>query len=354
MALTNVFLNSYKQPENKLTYNLLCLLEHMPQQRQFCEFLTDGWIKLASNPIEEIQTVFSGKASNPDGAFVLLDTNRQRWTLFFENKTWRRSLDTCQLQNHLALHCKKPNELLLVITPRASDRSTAKSVSKQVVFKTWDQITTKLIEINRELDESPFIISQFIDYGKRTGEFMSMEIEKSELEAYVLTVKSNVHGKIAGLLNTISANFDFGKFGIKNASSEIEDRWGRHGLVITFESQKDYGQWMFFGIYYDESDHLIAFKQSGIPELAFFLDIEPQKREILKSVKGIEADIAALQRQGFDDNLFSKLTSNNWRFLAKRKSLTDVNGLTEAALSAFLTSALQSLKEESIIWREMF
>jgi hypothetical protein len=60
MAWTNVFLNSYKQPENKLTYNFLCLVEHMPQQRQFCEFLTDGRIKLESNPIEEIQTVFSG------------------------------------------------------------------------------------------------------------------------------------------------------------------------------------------------------------------------------------------------------------------------------------------------------
>ncbi len=183
---------------------------------------------------------------------------------------------------------------------------------------------------------------------------MSMEIEKSELEAYVLTVKSNVQGKIAGLLNTISANFDFSKFGIKSASSEIEDRWGRHGLAINFESQKEYGQWIFFGIYYDESDHLIPFKQFGIPELAFFLDIEPSKRENLKSVKGMEADVADLRRQGFDDNLFSKLTSNNWRFLVKRESLTDINGLTEAVLSDFLTSALQSLKGKSIIWREMF
>ena len=354
MALTNVFLNSYKQPENKLTYNFLCLLEHMPRRDKFCEFLVDGRVKLTSDPIETIQTVFSGGASNPDGSITLLDANRQRWKVYLENKTWRRSLDPHQLENHLTLHCKTPNDILLVITPRASDRSTAKSVSKQVVFKTWDQITTKLNEINRELHESSFIISQFIDYGKRTGEFMSMEIEKSELQAYVLTVKSNVHGKIAGLLNTISANFDFSKFGIKNASSEIEDRWGRRGLVITFESQKDYGQWMFFGIYYDESDHLIPFKQFGIPELAFFLDIEPSKRENLKSIKGIEPEIADLHRQGFDDNLFSKLTSNNWRLLAKRKSLTDVNGLTEATLSDFLTRTIQSLKEESIIWREMF
>ena len=35
MGLTNVFFNSYEQPENKLTDNFLCLLEHMPQHRLF-------------------------------------------------------------------------------------------------------------------------------------------------------------------------------------------------------------------------------------------------------------------------------------------------------------------------------
>jgi hypothetical protein len=29
MPTTNVFLNSYQQPENKLTYSFLCLLEHL-------------------------------------------------------------------------------------------------------------------------------------------------------------------------------------------------------------------------------------------------------------------------------------------------------------------------------------
>ncbi|MEE4358578.1 MAG: hypothetical protein V2I97_19070 [Desulfococcaceae bacterium] len=34
MSTFNVFINSYQQAENKLTYNFLCLIEHMPQQKE--------------------------------------------------------------------------------------------------------------------------------------------------------------------------------------------------------------------------------------------------------------------------------------------------------------------------------
>ena len=75
MGLTNVFFNSYEQPENKLTYNFLCLLEHMPQRNQFCEFLTDRRMKLTSDPLKNVETVFSGGASNPDGAVTFEDVD---------------------------------------------------------------------------------------------------------------------------------------------------------------------------------------------------------------------------------------------------------------------------------------
>jgi hypothetical protein len=354
MAFTNVFLNSYKQPENKLTYNFLCLLEHMPSRSEFCEFLTDNRIKLASDPIETIETIYSGRSSNPDGSLVLMDRNGQRWTVFLENKTRRRQLDTCQLQNHLASYCNNSNELLLVITPRASDRPAAESVSRKIVFKTWAEIISKLVEINRNLDEPSFIIKQFIDHGQQTGEFMSMEIKKGDIEAYVHTIKYNVRGKMVGLFHATSTNFDFGKLGITNLSLEDEDRWGRQGSVFFFKPEKQYGQWFFCGIYHNESDHGISFKQLGVPELAFFLDIVPKHREKLKAVRGLETEIVDLQRQGFDDNLFSKITSNNWRFLAKRQPLTNVDQLTEAVISDFLNKTLQMLKQKPIIWHEMF
>jgi hypothetical protein len=93
MGLTNVFLNSYEQPENKLTYNFLCLLEHMPQRNQFCEFLTGGRMKLTADPIKSVETVFSGGASNPDGAVTFSDVDGKGWKVYLENKTSRRLLD---------------------------------------------------------------------------------------------------------------------------------------------------------------------------------------------------------------------------------------------------------------------
>src|SRR5207237_1327133 len=63
---------------------------------------------------------------------------------------WRRSLDRRQLQNHLKLYCKEnTRSVLLVITPRTSDRTVIESLPRQLLFKTWEEICSKLIEINR-------------------------------------------------------------------------------------------------------------------------------------------------------------------------------------------------------------
>jgi hypothetical protein len=177
------------------------------------------------------------------------------------------------------------------------------SLSRQVLFKTWGEICSKLIEINRGLEESSFIISQFIEYGQQRGEFMNMDIGRDELDAYVRTISSNVRGKIAKLFESTFTDFDFAKFGIKRESSEISDHWGRHGAEINFIHRKEYEQWMFFGIYYDAVNHMIPFKQPQTPELAFFLDMNTNKRETLKSVRGVESDILVLRHQGFDENL---------------------------------------------------
>jgi hypothetical protein len=261
------------------------LLEHMPQRNQFCEFLTDRRMKLTSDPLKNVETVFSGGASNPDGAVTFEDVDGNDWKVYLENKTWRRSLDRRQLQNHLKLYCKNnTRSVLLVITPRTSDREVIESLSRQVLFKTWGEICSKLIEINRGLEESSFIISQFIEYGQQRGEFMNMDIGRDELDAYVRTISSNVRGKIAKLFEATFTDFDFAKFGIKRESSEISDHWGRHGAEINFIHRKEYEQWMFFGIYYDAVNHMIPFKQPQTPELAFFLDMNTNKRETLKSV----------------------------------------------------------------------
>ena len=170
--------------------------------------------------------------------------------------------------------CKNDTRsVLLVITPRSSDKDVTESLSSQVLFKTWGEICSKLIEINRGLEESSFIISQFIDYGQQSGEFMNMEISRDELDAYVRTITSNVNGKITKLLDATFADFDFVKFGIKGESHGIKDRWGRHGAEIYFTHRREYEQWMFFGIYYDAVDHMIPFKEPQTPELARAVEV---------------------------------------------------------------------------------
>ena len=86
----------------------------------------------------------------------------------------------------------------------------------------------------------------------------------------------------------------------------------------------------------------------------YFLDINPKKREILKSVRGVESDILALRHQGFDENLYNRLTSNKWRLLAKRVPLTELKELNIETVKRFATSTLQSSRKRPTIWREMF
>ena len=90
MATTNIFRNSYEQPENKLTYNFLCLIEHMENQKAFCEFLIDNKFKLSESADVEIELQPYKAGSIPDGK---ISFDNGKYLLFFENKTHRIKLD---------------------------------------------------------------------------------------------------------------------------------------------------------------------------------------------------------------------------------------------------------------------
>ena len=156
MSVTNIFHNSYGQPENKLTYNFLCLLEHMPFGKEFCTFLTKGKVDLSDAPVCGIDTVYSGRETNPDGAVELFDVNGQRWKVYIENKTFRRGLDPQQLANHVSIYCGDPHSYLLVITPRPSEKHLAESVSPKIIYQSWQEIAAKLNEINRVAGAASF------------------------------------------------------------------------------------------------------------------------------------------------------------------------------------------------------
>ena len=359
MNYTNIFLNSYQQPENKLTYNFLCLIEYMEEQKEFCEFLLDYKFDLIEQPVSYLKCVFSGYDSNPDGLIELYEKNGNKIKLFLENKTFRRGLDKEQLENHLNVHCENETELLLAITTNKSEQSIIKQIdTPKLFFKTWSEITNKLTEIAKR--NNSFICSQFINYGKNSQEFNNMEINKNDLIAFVNYNRiineynnSNFENKIPFLFESLKNNIDTSKYGIEISELNIQDDWGRRGIEFLFEKKKDFGQWFFFGIYYDTEDHDIPFKKRNTPELAFFFDIDPDKKNLLLNNKEIKKVISQLKENGFENNFVEKNTSNDWRFLYKRIPLDEIEMLDYNYANQMLNDCLSILSSNSIFSSEL-
>ena len=316
-------MNPYKQPENKLTYNLLCVIKHMEQPKAFCEFLLDNKNSLSESPIMELETqVYRNETkTKPDGMMKLQSPDKKEYSVYLENKTFRSPLTESQLRNHISEFCKDENSFLLVTTPRISDKKIIDKIkSDKIIFKTWSQVAEKLEDINRE--EPSFIISQFIEYGKLRREFEDMEhVTKKELESYIETIKSNVEGKMEYIFEGIkTVNFD--NYGLNVTERKIEKHWGRHGIEFSFTPKNDYRQWFFYGIYFNSNDdHKIPFKIDRVPELAFFFDIGRdlnKGQEDLEKLEKIRANLEnkenlldalkRLSQKGFEDNLTYNLT----------------------------------------------
>jgi hypothetical protein len=306
MGITNIFMNSYQHPENKLTYNFLCLVEYCGFQRELCEYLTDNRIALSHNPVEGIEPIFSGGESNPDGMLSLKGTDEERYSVYIENKTHRLALGHKQLSRHLKKYCTSPNTILLVITPRIRDvevinrLGTSKS---KVVFRTWSQVANKIAELNRGLDQPSFVATQFLDYGIRSGEFEDMaDLSRDELNHFVQTINSNFRGRAFAILDSVTNDLDYGQFGFQDVERKQVDHYGRFGINFTFARKNDHSQWMFYGIYYNTSDHGIPFKIQRIPELAFFFDISNSERERLLQNPSLIESLRVLSAYGFENN----------------------------------------------------
>lgn len=342
----NLFLNGYQQPENKLTYNFLCLLEHMPSQKEFLEFLIDKRFALWENPLIELAPVMGGFESNPDGLIILQASSGEKYKIFLENKTFRLQLSTGQLKNHLSQHCNDEKSFLLVITPRINDELIAKNVDeRKIFFKTWSQIASKLLEIDQKTNES-FIISQFIEYGKLKREFENMQLSKQEIDSYILYHKANVKHKLLNIIESGLKDLEFSKYGILELEKVWADHWGRLGIEMEFKRKQNFGQWFFFGIYYDNYDHKIPFKQDNEPELAFFFDCEPSHKGKLKDEITLLGAFERLLNQGFEENLIKRNTSNKWRLLFKRKPLAEIENFTPDFVRNYMEKVLADLTKE--------
>lgn len=349
MAL-NIFLNTYRQPENKLTYNFLCLVDKIDAQKEFSEYLIDRRKKLKKSPVIEIQTVFSGGASNPDGMIVLDTIDGCVINVYLESKTYRYGLTAKQLKNHINVHFNNDNDLLLVITPRISDRDIVRSIGDaRIIFKTWNEIANYLAKMR----SVSFLIEDFIEYGSITGEFENMsEVLREEIEKYVYIRKNKVEQKFSAVIE--KAVHEYFHNNLKYEFGSVSNHWGRQGIEVTIlDKNQDYGQWFFFGLYNESNDHKIKLKKQGTPELAFFFDIDPSAAPQLKNDKKIIESFKKLKECGFENNITDIGSTNKWRLLWKRISIDDIDQFNVKFCKEFIHEIISIIESDSYFKRKL-
>jgi len=312
---TNLFMNPYQQPENKLTYNFLSMVE-LTNDKDFLVFLTNQ--ELEENPIVSIETVFGGGKSNPDGCITLINRNKNENKIYLEIKTNRRGISKEQLLLHLEL--LSDNDKLLVITPRLSDRAIINEINNnKIIFISWIEISEYL---KNNIDN--YIVRQFIEYGKLSGEFDELgEITNVEIKNHVENLKIDFDKRINSIFYNFSMEYDFSSKGFKKIETVYSEKWGRRGVEINYRNDfTSYDQWWAISYYYDIFDHNIKFKKD-IPEIVFFFDIGSKYSKIIRSDEKFIEIVNKLEENGFESNLNKQLTNNSWRLLVYRKPITD-------------------------------
>jgi len=348
MSNFNVFMNSYQQPENKLTYNLLCLIEHMPRQKKFLEFLLGKEIELASEPFVSGKSVFSGYKSNPDGKLVLKKSDGTTLNLYLENKTDRLGLTHDQIKKYVNEFCKDDNSYLFVITPRGSDNTIVddcqNELGKRIYFRTWQETVEFLKEINS--DSPNFVVQQFIEYGKIKGEFEDMRPTIEDIKTFVKYYENRPEDKIKYIIENAVQQTT-----LKLLHDEMNWWWskkdGRMGIQLEFyETSKfsnPYGLWLFFGIYFDERDHAIPFKNKSELEITLFLDIYKDYRDNIINIPNFNNIVKALEKEGFEDNSSLVITPNEWKLFFHRTPIFEFGELTIDKLKNHFTRLMNIL-----------
>lgn len=332
----NIFLNPYQQPENKLTYNFLSLV-NLLNEREFLEWLTEGL--LDNDPLENIETVFGGGKSNPDGCITLRNREKNITRTYIESKTNRRGISKEQLVLHL--EWLNTGDKLLVITPRISDKNIIREINNNdIIFKTWAEISEYL-----KKNINNVIVEQFIEYGKLSGEFDEFgEITSNEIKIFTENLKLNFDKKITSIFYNFSFEYDFKSSGLTKIEPAYSDNWGRRGVELNYENEiTSYGQWWAISYYYNTNDHGIKFKKD-VPEIIFFFDVDPNNINILKNDKSFIDIIKKLESIGFESNLDEHLTDNTWRLLIYRKSIIDFEVININEIIKFADNVILLLK----------
>lgn len=347
---TNIFLNTYQQAENQLTYNFLSVLELL-NSKAFCEFLTA--CPLDDKPVHNIQTVYGGGESNPDGSFDLKKQNGEAFTVYFENKTHRRDMSVIQLNLHLLW--LKGDDRLLVVTPRKSDIDLIRQMNnKKIIFFTWQEIAA---ELKKENDP---VCEQFIDYGKVRGEFEELgELHSTDIEIFCAYAKTNYQAKLNTIINHFHHEVDLNKYGFP-IRKRLSYAWGRSGTEFINGNYElidptinTYGQFWAIAYYHDTRDHGIPFKKDQ-PEICVFFDVHQHKKATLQSDEAFKTILAELVQKGFESNLYNEISRNSWRLFFYRKPISEFGIISVAELLRFTEEVFSKLLSVNVLKHPYF
>ncbi len=301
---------------------------------------------LQDKPVEDIQTVYGGGESNPDGSITLRKLDGSTFELYFENKTYRLGLSSEQLSSHLN-RCDL-HDRLLVITPRKSDLDIIRAMNNpQIRFYTWSEVASFIKATFQDT-----VAQHFVAYGRMSGEFEELgELHRDDIALYCEFRKLNYDGRIRSILKDFSIEVDPTRYGFSLLEKGFSESWGRIGVEINYDSKTNtgigtYGQWYFFGYYHDEEDHGIPFK-SEVPEIVAFFDVDSKHHDSLQNDEEFKELVSRLMDDGFESNLDYKMTNNKWRLLVYRKPITTFPVLNLREMLAFSEEVFGILKRHN-------
>jgi hypothetical protein len=280
MPTTNIFLNSYQQPENKLTYSFLCLLEHLSASAA-ADLLEK--LGISTSPVAPIQVdlLYGGGPSNPDGSILIREDERSL-SILFENKTYRRGLGLGQIQSHLKQ--LTPNDLLLVVTSDRGDKDAISSVlEKRLRFSTWPDVANAVNELSRDATapDDSLILSQFEEYLEKSGEaWRARMLDRKLIDSFSETLRRqkdavDFGAQVIKLINALKGDL-CASFGNEMSAGPVLQRYGR----ITSDCElttSPFGQAVGFGVYYQPDSRSISLKTEFQPEFAVFFTIYHRK-----------------------------------------------------------------------------
>jgi hypothetical protein len=346
MGITNIFRNVYEQPENKLTYAFLSLLEHIDPA---CvgEILSQIGYTTHNPETVEVELLYGGGRSNPDGSVTVTDQSGQKHLILLENKTWRRRLDMDQIARHLNEHVNGERRRLLVITADRHDREMLEKFNN-VLFTTWHELVGHLEGLAKTL-RNPidcFILGQFVEYVLTSREAWRAHMLSAELinkfaqrqsfrryeEEFVREAWLLMDELREGITKTFNQE-------IENAT--VATHWGRLGVECTLR-KRPVEQWVFFGVYLSEHDHGIPLTKPFQPEFAIFFDLDPRHRERISTLQEAVHAIEELRNQGFEFN-FPEATWNKRRICYWRSPVLQHAGAEVSDLQQMFEERLRSL-----------